>query len=166
VIAALTAGIQLVYSSALYAGGVVMKQPDDQQPAPLTPAEKRSLPRVSRTNLPSVAMINKFPIDVRNTFYPEPNPVAKYVNTEAILPAGYYDAYLKRYSDGHFVNYPGRNQRAWMFDPNLNVGQFQAPLQRLPSVDITPQPCNPSSLEQIPACRASLDPLRHLHGFR
>lgn len=141
VIAALTAGIQLVYSSAVYADGIAMKDSRDQQPPPLTPSEKRSLPRTSVNNLPSVAMIKKFPIDVRNTTYPEPNPAAKNINPDATLPADYYRAYLER-QKGYYTIYPGRNQRYWMMDPNLNVGTYQAPLQKFVSANITPTPCN------------------------
>lgn len=121
VIAAVTAGIQLVYSSARYAAEIVLKPPTNDQPAPLTPAQKRNLPRVAKRILPQGSMYEKFARDHRNTYYQEPNPAARNVNPEATLPPGYYAAYQQRLSRAFLVKCIGSNQRQWMMDPNLKV---------------------------------------------
>jgi len=149
VVALLAAGIQLIYSSSLYAAGIVMNPPTDENPAPLTPAQKRNLPRVSKRILPQGAMINKFSKDYHNTTYPDPNPAARFVNPDATLPPSFYDVYLERLSRTFAVKCIGANQRYWTMDPNLKVAQYIPPRLAHVSADIQPVSCPSESTTEL-----------------
>lgn len=142
VVAAVTAGVQLAYSSASYAAGVVLSPPTEKDPAALTPLQRQHIPRTAGTRrLPQGRMIDTFRKDPSNTTYHDPNPVVKAINPDAILPAGFEKAYLNRISDAFVVRCFGDNARLWEMDPNLKVASYITPRVLLPQSNITAEKC-------------------------
>lgn len=142
VVAAVTAGLQLVYSGAEYAAGVVFTSSDERSVPPLTPNQVLNPPRAGVPDrLPQGRMIDTFPKNPRRITYVEPNPVVKIINPDAVLPEGIEEAYLKRLSRGFQVRTLGMQSRAWELDPNLKVTRNPAPRAYLPHSNITPTPC-------------------------
>lgn len=145
VVAALAAGVQLAYSSASYAAGIVLSPPTKDEPPPLTPEQRKNIPRVNKRILPQTAMYQKFRKDYSNTTYVEPNPAAKIINTEATLPPSFYDAYSDRISRMTLVVTPSCVYSR--LDPNLKVAQYISPRVQYLSSNITAQQCQPADLD-------------------
>jgi len=115
--------------------------PEDEPPH-MTRAEQAKVPRkTTRFTLPSrLPVLERFrPDPFNHTNNPQHNTQAARIHKDAILPAGFDDAYGKRLYDGtKNALCTWGDSHTWLLDPNLRV--VATPALRIPlrTLDVTP----------------------------
>lgn len=157
--------LQLLYSSLPYLIPTPVTD-SDQGDALLTQAERTNPPRVAKRVLPSGIMLNKFRRDGYTTVYHDPNYTnIATINTDAVLPVGFNEAYRQRISDAMMVRVPGAGGPMNQLDPNLRIGRYQSPQVYLLQADLRPnRPWSESS--KVHRVRSPAGPLRAPNGLQ
>lgn len=139
---AVAIGIQLLYSSASFITGAYNVTPED--PPHFTPKQVQALPRdTTQWVLPTGRIRDRMPPDPWNhTHTFQPNPATAIINPDAILPAGFAEAYQKRLNDGINTRLSSWGEGPqWLLDPNLRIGRYPALRVANQPAFITPDPC-------------------------